>query len=521
MRMIWDGGVPLGFTEKGKPVASRSPVTCVLGDPGSGKTTSIIANYLLDEPGKQSFIVLDSKLTVYPITHEYRRKVCGDENVKLINPKRIRGEKSDKWNPAKLDMNSPDYEEQAMNRASGLIPNLNEKQPHFAMAARSFGTGALIDENIEGTREKRAPSLMKIREMATADAATLAKSVERMMKKKLPAITTRVAKFRGDTEELDNIRSTYEVSGSWLTKTMCTDMDTMDGVDFRVCRDRPTTIYASLPPEEDKDIYFRMLAGSAAGDLFKKPGLKTTLIIEEGYTCGRLEILEKVLAIGRELDIEIVIVFQWISQIKELYPAAWQRFVSGALVAFRTGESETARFLSERAGFDMVPRLSMGEHTGQSSFGPSPTWSLQKVERIPAGKFFSTPRGIAVCWLPGDDKPRIVRMRQYNDIKQLNRRAGVNPLYRPPAATGGGKVALLATVAKVAGVAAVLACVALPLGLMAHREPQSPVVAVVPHPAVVAVTPPPVGAPPPPKLPRIVPLGRQCTPEGCKVTIRR
>ena len=58
---------------------------------------------------------------------------------------------------------------------------------------------------------------------------------------------------------------------------------------------------------------------SALSQLYRKPGLKTTIIIEEGFVCGRLEILEMAYVTGRKLGIEIVIVFQSVSQIKQLY----------------------------------------------------------------------------------------------------------------------------------------------------------------------------------------------------------
>ena len=60
--------------------------TLILGPPGSKKTVGLVATQLLDEPGKRSFIVVDPKLEIAAITANYRRKVCGGNNVKIVNP---------------------------------------------------------------------------------------------------------------------------------------------------------------------------------------------------------------------------------------------------------------------------------------------------------------------------------------------------------------------------------------------------------------------------------------------------
>jgi hypothetical protein len=39
-----------------------------------------------DEPGKRSFFVIDPKGEIAAITANYRRKVCGENNVRTINP---------------------------------------------------------------------------------------------------------------------------------------------------------------------------------------------------------------------------------------------------------------------------------------------------------------------------------------------------------------------------------------------------------------------------------------------------
>ena len=90
--MIWDDA-PLGFDREGKPISynkgadgSGNAPTLIFGPPGSYKTVGLICTELLDEPGKRSYVVLDPKGEIAAITSKYRRKVCGADNVKIINP---------------------------------------------------------------------------------------------------------------------------------------------------------------------------------------------------------------------------------------------------------------------------------------------------------------------------------------------------------------------------------------------------------------------------------------------------
>ena len=58
-----------------------------------------------------------------------------------------------------------------------------------------------------------------------------------------------------------------------------------------------------------------------------------------------------------------------------------------------------------------------------------PSWPQQKRPRIPVGKMFGMPQGRALVWLPGDEAPRVSRIRGYFEIGKPNARASKNPYY--------------------------------------------------------------------------------------------
>ena len=57
-----------------------------------------------------------------------------------------------------------------------------------------------------------------------------------------------------------------------------------------------------------------------------------------------------------------------------------------------------------------------------------PSWSQQKRPRISVGKMFGMPQGRALVWLPGDEAPRVSRIKGYFELP-LNRFADVESLF--------------------------------------------------------------------------------------------
>jgi type IV secretory pathway TraG/TraD family ATPase VirD4 len=228
---------------------------------------------------------------------------------------------------------------------------------------------------------------------------------------------------------------------------MRADMVKANGVDFAECRKQPTTIFASLGTSSliDKGVYFRALVEASTDVLLATPGIKTTLIIEEGFALGRLEVLERLFAVAREAVIEIVVVFQRVSQIKQLYPETWQQFTAGIIVAYRPLEPETADFLSARAGEEWMMVYSAPE-PGPADPGVRGTWHMEKRPRILSGEMYRMPVGVAAVWLPGDDAPRTVTMRGYyhKKLRRLGQRAQKNPFYIPPGKSPARRLAAVA-----------------------------------------------------------------------------
>jgi type IV secretion system protein VirD4 len=200
---------------------------------------------------------------------------------------------------------------------------------------------------------------------------------------------------------------------------------------FRDIKRRPTTVYVVLPTEElqRKAVWLRLALSAALRACYQPGGVPVTIIIEEGYVLGHHAEIEAALSILRGFDSRMTIVFQSLSQIKQLYPHTWGLFGNGAVLSFRPGDLDTAQWLSARAGERTRPVLSASDPSSPNDYMARPSWSRQSRPLIAVAKMFGMPPGRALVWLPGDEAPRVSRIRGYFDLP-LNALASPYPYYR-------------------------------------------------------------------------------------------
>jgi type IV secretory pathway TraG/TraD family ATPase VirD4 len=178
----------------------------------------------------------------------------------------------------------------------------------------------------------------------------------------------------------------------------------------------------------------RLFLSLGMSALYREDGVPVTVLIDEAYILGRHDEVTKALSILRKFNCRVSVIFQSSGQIDRLYPDDSDLFTSGSVMAFRASGEKSARAMSFRAGEEVVPSPSYSDPASPTDLRVKPSWSPHKRERIPAGMMFSIPRGKALVWLPGDDAPRISRVKGYFDIPELAARADPNPYYKGPAA---------------------------------------------------------------------------------------
>jgi type IV secretion system protein VirD4 len=441
--MIWRG-VPLGYDRAGRPISynessdgSGNAPTLVFGPPGSFKTVGLVVPQLLDEESRRrSFVVIDPKGEITAITSRFRRRVS---DVKIINPYGLLVDerpdmRSDGWNPlGDLNPASPGFIDDCQGKGAALIKtDSNESQKHFPDSARSGMTATIawVVSEVMARRAPGPPLLATVRNILTLPADRLRPVIQRMVDSGGFDISSRAAKFLADNTEIQNIKSTIETNTTWMSPPMRRDMETSRGVNFRDLSRRPTTVYVIIPTEElaEKSTYLRLVLSSALRALYCHGGVPTTLIIEEGFVLGHHAEIEQALSILRGFCSRMTIVFQSLSQIKKLYPDTWGLFTAGAVLAFRPADTDTARWLVEKAGKVTMPVLSASEPRPGESV-PGMSWQQRERDRIPEPKMFAMPRARALVWLPHEEAPRVSWVKGYFEIPGLARRASANPYH--------------------------------------------------------------------------------------------
>jgi type IV secretion system protein VirD4 len=438
--VIWDG-VPFGFSRENERVpvtySGNAPIL-VFGPPGSSKTVAFVMAQLLDDSSPRSYIVIDPKGEIAAVTARFRRQLRGHA-VRIINPYGVLTDirpdlKSDGWNPlADLDPASPGFADDCAARGDALIKtNGNESQPIFPNSARSALTSRINFEVRAARLLGEQPSLPAVRAMLTLDAEPFFQEVDRMIATGDPDIVTRIRKFKNDNREIQSIKSNIETDTSWMTALLRRDMTVKDGVDFRALKQRPTTVYVILPTAElvNKAPYLRLLLSTSLRHLYRHDGVPCTLLVEETFVLGHLTELENACSILRGYGSRLVTVFQSIQQIRKLYPDTWELFGLGAVLGFRPGDVQTAKWMVEKAGKVTVPVLSAADPSGVNDVGTRPSWQQKERERISLQKMFGMPPGKALVWLPNEEMPRVARIKGYFEIPQISRRADPNPYYR-------------------------------------------------------------------------------------------
>ena len=153
--------------------------------------------------------------------------------------------------------------------------------------------------------------------------------------------------------------------------------------------------------------------------IYRTPGLPVRIIVDEGYIIGYHTELEQACAVLRGFGGTLLVAFQSITQMQQLYPKTWPLFLSGDVVCFRPGTIEDAEWMSKRAGQETVSILSAAEPNSPNDLGPRPSWQQQRRDRYAPSSLFrhakqhrvgvaAGPRGADRCpyeTLPRDPAP--------------------------------------------------------------------------------------------------------------------
>jgi type IV secretion system protein VirD4 len=501
----------------------------------SGKSTRLLLRNLATIQGR-SIVVLDIKAELTQQTRRTRRKICGADNVKTVNPYNLDDLGSDGFNPVAI-LNPRDdlFYDKAKRLTLAIIEMEDDPQKFFPESAQGLLTAGIMWEVIQAKIEGRAPSLLKVRQLIcerdeweevppVKQGRTLVPqpprqvkglkiNCERMSKEGGEQIAGLINRFLRDSgkNELSGIQSTFATQTEWLlSNPIARDLE-KGNWSFARLRETPTTVYIILPPEEleDKRRWVKLLFTCALCEHLKPGPVSTLFILDEfRVAVAHLKIISTFWSLVAGYGVQFLVVCQSALHLKALFKEEWEIYAgqAGCVVTLGApGDTVTAEWMSRRAGRASETRLSQNEGQGVNVQGISTsdgtTISTADVAFKTPEELMSLRVGTGRIWTPGRGNTSIpFYAPNYWKLRKARDLIDKNPLYTgpkspPPASSSWFKYSLLRRHWRTA--AAVVALVVINgvhlhnITGNAHPSPPAPVVPPVHKPGPPHVSPSP------------------------------
>ncbi|MGH6845931.1 MAG: type IV secretory system conjugative DNA transfer family protein [Methylocella sp.] len=168
--------------------------------------------------------------------------------------------------------------------------------------------------------------------------------------------------------ETSGVRSTADTQTAWmLSEPMIGDLG-RDGVDFRALKQRPCTVYVTLPAKRLRThgVWLRLVIVAALRALYSPGGIPVLFMLDEFAQLADLGAIEDALGQARGYGVALWPVLQDFNQLRDLYGPRAETFagMSGAIFGFAPNDQITAEWMPKRSGEETILGLSAGEAEG-------------------------------------------------------------------------------------------------------------------------------------------------------------
>jgi type IV secretion system protein VirD4 len=299
--------------------------------------------------------------------------------------------KSAGLNPlAALDPDSEDFPDDAKAIGEALVKVESQNEAYWAKSGQALLTGLAM-----GLRFWKGPSanLGDLRSFVGEAPEVLASLITKKMLPGLPehqaaiaAKLNRFGKVNTDNRELMGILSTAQTHTDWLdSRPIQADLSRGEPIDFGAMKNRPMTVYLILPPRylETHATWLRLMLTAILIPLLRTTGgdVPVLFMLDEFAQLGRLEVIERNMALMRGYGVKLWTIFQDLAQAKDIYERRWESFISNAGVrhVFAPQDVTTQEYFSKLSGQRIYWLKTTGTNTGQS-MGPQSSISSGVTE---------------------------------------------------------------------------------------------------------------------------------------------
>jgi type IV secretion system protein VirD4 len=357
------------------------------GPNGSGKSRRLLVPNLC-RLTDWSMLVVDPKGELAMMTAAHRRE--HGNHIITFDPFRVIEKqypglveekpylRSAGFNPlAALDPEDEEFVDDAKAIGEALIKVENENDPHWARSAQALTAGLAMAIRIAWGKDA---TLADLRQLLGAPAEDLATIIRGTLLPAMPdhqsavaAKLNRFANMTSDSRELMSILSNAQTHTDWLDSLQIRqDLRRPTDIDFSAMKRTPITVYLVLPPRylETHATWLRLMITAVLTPLIRTTGGKVPvlLMLDEFAQLGRLEVIERNMALLRGYGVKLWSILQDLPQLQGSYTKRWESFVSNAGIKhlFAPQDLTTVKYFSELAGQRHYQQRTHSSSAGQT-----------------------------------------------------------------------------------------------------------------------------------------------------------
>ncbi len=366
-----------------EPLFYSGPAHGVLvGGARKGKFTDVEAQILMSAGGSghgltgapQSLLMVDIKGQGCAVTWRQRRRL--GQKVFRLDPfnlmERLPGVEEcpplARVDPMKrLDPHSRTFGADADNIAEALIPHDPHGESYWVNAARKLVSGVIMQHKawwpektlVDVYHAIAGPELQYFALDAMEGGGHYASSPEHQFIIDRLAFAAAAAP---DDRHFQGVLSTATVALQFIGNSCIADSLSGSTLEPEDLTREPITVYLILPGEYlggNTSNWFRLKAGCFV-DAVMRSTRRTVpvlaLLDEFKSAVGRLGVIETAMGLASGYGLQLLPVFQNLSQLQELYPQGWETFLanSGFRIFFSPRDKTTSDYISDMAGVSSV-----------------------------------------------------------------------------------------------------------------------------------------------------------------------
>jgi len=347
----------------------------------SGKFTTILAQILMSFPG--SCLYVDPKGQGCAVAARYRAQKLRQKIFRLDPFNLMERLPGVEYCPplalvdpiAHLDPSSPGFGADSDNIAESAITADPHGESHWTHSARSLTSGVTMGLKTRWPRETLAtvyrvisgPDLFLFAQDACRYAASNGGGdfiVERLARYAAPGAS--------ENRETLSIISTAITQLQFIGNKCIADSLSGSTLDFGRMKIEPITCFLILPGEYlggNCMKWFRLIVGSAVDSFMRETSRSVPVlgILDEFKSAvGKLGIVETAMGLSAGYGLQLLNVFQNLSQVKELWPQSFETFLanSGFQVFFGPRDKTTSDYVSDMCGVTEIRTVSKSLNEG-------------------------------------------------------------------------------------------------------------------------------------------------------------